>query len=87
MAKKGVPVTVIHSEIEDRNASLNEFKSGKTRILICTDVMARGIDIPSVSLVINFDMPHPRAAMTQYLHRIGRCGRFGKAGVSISFTL
>lgn len=49
--------------------------------------MARGIDISSVSMVINFDMPHPRAALTQYLHRIGRCGRFGKAGVSISFTL
>lgn len=49
--------------------------------------MARGIDISSVSMVINYDMPHPRAAVTQYLHRIGRCGRFGKAGVSISLTL
>jgi superfamily II DNA/RNA helicase len=49
--------------------------------------MGRGIDIASVSLVINYDMPHPRAATTQYIHRIGRCGRFGKAGVAISFVL
>ncbi len=49
--------------------------------------MGRGIDISSVSLVINYDMPHPRSALTQYIHRIGRCGRFGKAGVAISFIL
>ncbi len=49
--------------------------------------MGRGIDIASVSLVINYDMPHPRAATTQYIHRIGRCGRFGRAGVAISFVL
>jgi len=49
--------------------------------------MARGIDIASVSLVINYDMPHPRAAPTQYIHRIGRCGRFGKVGAAISFVL
>jgi superfamily II DNA/RNA helicase len=49
--------------------------------------MGRGIDIASVSLVINFDMPNPRAALTQYIHRIGRCGRFGRSGVAISFVL
>jgi superfamily II DNA/RNA helicase len=49
--------------------------------------MGRGIDISSVSLVINYDMPNQRSSLTQYIHRIGRCGRFGKAGVSISFVL
>jgi ATP-dependent RNA helicase DDX19/DBP5 len=49
-------------------------------------MMGRGIDIASVSLVINFDMPS-RAGTTQYIHRIGRCGRFGRAGVAISFVL
>lgn len=49
--------------------------------------MARGIDISSVSVVINYDMPHSRAALTQYMHRIGRCGRYGKAGVAISLIL
>lgn len=83
----GIPTTIIHSEIQDRTEALDSFKSGKTRILVSTDVMARGIDINSVSLVINYDMPHPRAALTQYMHRIGRCGRFGKAGVSISLVL
>ncbi len=49
--------------------------------------MGRGIDISSVSMVINYDMPNARAALTQYIHRIGRCGRFGRAGVAISFVL
>lgn len=56
-------------------------------MLVCTDVMGRGIDISSLSLVINFDMPHPKTALTQYIHRIGRCGRFGRVGVAISFLL
>lgn len=87
LIKLGIPTAIIHSEVKNRLEALEDFKSGKTRVMICTDIMARGIDIASVSMVINYDMPHPRAAPTQYIHRIGRCGRFGRAGVAISLVL
>jgi ATP-dependent RNA helicase len=54
-----------------------------SRVLICTDVWARGIDVPQVSLVINYDVPNSRE---NYIHRIGRSGRYGRKGVAISFA-
>lgn len=60
----------------------HDFKNGETRCLVCTDIFARGIDILSVNVVINFDFP--RYAET-YLHRIGRSGRFGHLGLAINF--
>ena len=78
------PVSVIHSEVENRMKALSEFKSGETRILVSTDLTGRGIDISQVGLVINYDMPHQSIALEQYIHRIGRCGRFGKKGVAIN---
>lgn len=60
----------------------HDFKNGETRCLVCTDIFARGIDILSVNVVINFDMP--KYAET-YLHRIGRSGRFGHLGLAINF--
>ena len=60
----------------------HDFKNGETRCLVCTDIFARGIDILSVNVVINFDIP--RYAET-YLHRIGRSGRFGHLGLAINF--
>jgi ATP-dependent RNA helicase RhlE len=68
-----------------REAALRSFKSGKTRVLIATDVAARGIDIDSVSHVINYDIP---VAAEDYVHRIGRTGRAGKGGRAITlFTM
>jgi len=60
----------------------HDFKNGETRGLVCTDIFARGIDILSVNVVINFDFP--KYAET-YLHRIGRSGRFGHLGLAINF--
>ena len=60
----------------------HDFKNGETRCLVCTDIFARGIDIQTVNVVINFDFP--KYAET-YLHRIGRSGRFGHLGLAINF--
>ncbi len=70
-------------EQEDRNRILDSFRSGSTRILITTDVLARGIDVQQVSLVINFDLPFEKET---YIHRIGRSGRFGRKGVAINMV-
>ena len=60
----------------------NEFKGGKCRVLITSDLFARGIDVQQVSIVINFDIPKNEHT---YLHRIGRSGRWGRKGVAINF--
>jgi len=60
---------------------MTDFRSGLSRILVATDIIARGIDVQAVSLVINYEMPPNRE---NYLHRIGRTGRYGKKGVSIN---
>ncbi len=77
-------ITTIHGKMtqKERNNIVQEFRDGKTRLLLTTDLLARGIDVPQVNLVICFDMPPDKET---YIHRIGRCGRFNKKGVSISF--
>ena len=62
---------------------MSSFKSGASRVLITTDLLARGIDVQQVSLVINFDLP---VSKENYIHRIGRGGRFGRKGVAINFV-
>lgn len=62
---------------------MDDFKSGKSRFLIATDVAGRGIDVDNVSLVINYDLPIEKE---NYVHRIGRTGRAGKSGKAISFV-
>jgi superfamily II DNA/RNA helicase len=78
------PITTIHGKMtpQERNSIVQEFRDGKTRLLLTTDLLARGIDVQQVNLVICFDMPPDKET---YIHRIGRCGRFNKKGVSISF--
>jgi superfamily II DNA/RNA helicase len=78
------PITTIHGKMtqQERNIIVQEFRDGKTRLLLTTDLLARGIDVQQVNLVICFDMPPDKET---YIHRIGRCGRFNKKGVSISF--
>ena len=63
---------------------MREFRSGSSRVLITTDLLARGIDVQQVSLVINYDLPQQPE---NYLHRIGRSGRFGRKGVAINFVV
>jgi len=66
----------------ERSQIMKEFRSGTTRVLISTDLLARGIDVQSVSLVINYDLPRDKE---NYIHRIGRSGRYGRKGVAINF--
>lgn len=75
----------IHSNrsLAQRIAALDGFKSGKIRVLVATDIAARGIDVSNISLVINFDLPE---CSEDYVHRIGRTGRAGKSGKAISFA-
>lgn len=78
-------VGVLHGDLmqKERENIMSNFRSGKTRILITTDILARGIDVQQVSLVINFDMPkYPQT----YIHRIGRSGRYGRKGIAINFV-
>lgn len=77
-------VSAIHSDIEqkEREVIMQEFRSGSSRVLITTDLLARGIDVQQVSIVINFDLPRKKE---NYIHRIGRSGRFGRKGVAINF--
>ncbi|ETN39796.1 uncharacterized protein HMPREF1541_06022 [Cyphellophora europaea CBS 101466] len=80
---RGYPVAGIHGDLAQsaRLASLSAFKSGKTNILVATDVAARGLDIPEVKLVINVTFP---LTAEDYVHRIGRTGRAGKEGLAIT---
>lgn len=84
MMEDGFPVCCIHSGMDkgQRDKSFQEFKSGGSRVLISSNVTARGIDVQQVSTVINFDIPKCKHA---YLHRIGRSGRWGRKGVAINF--
>jgi superfamily II DNA/RNA helicase len=79
------PITCIHGKMtsKERNEVVKDFRDGKTRILLTTDLLSRGIDIPQVNLVINYDLPLNKET---YIHRIGRCGRFGKSGIAISLV-
>ncbi|KAL7952076.1 DEAD domain-containing protein [Trichoderma barbatum] len=87
LGRKGVRVGGIHGDLkqEQRTRSLEAFKSGKTPVLVATDVAARGLDIPEVKLVINVTFP---LTIEDYVHRIGRTGRAGKTGEAITmFTV
>lgn len=85
LASKDIPVCWLQGEMpqDKRNAAVARFKSGEVPILLATDVAARGIDVPNVSHVINFDMPRKADV---YVHRIGRTGRAGAKGTAISLV-
>jgi len=78
-------VSAMHGDMEQkqREVLMKEFRSGSSRVLITTDLLARGIDVQQISLVINYDLPTNRE---NYIHRIGRSGRFGRKGVAINFV-
>ncbi|MAV56257.1 MAG: hypothetical protein CMI79_01815 [Candidatus Pelagibacter sp.] len=84
MIEDNYPVAQIHSSMDkdDRIKAYKEFRNGTSRVLISSNVTARGIDVQQVSTVINFDLPK---CIHTYLHRIGRSGRWGRKGVGINF--
>ncbi|KAJ1360059.1 hypothetical protein KIN20_018938 [Parelaphostrongylus tenuis] len=93
MIEKGHLVGVLHGEmtVEERAESIQRFKDGDFKVLITTNVCARGIDVSQVTIVINYDPPLMYETPSEpdydtYLHRIGRTGRFGKAGIAINFV-
>ncbi|KAL4434673.1 hypothetical protein ABPG77_002796 [Micractinium sp. CCAP 211/92] len=85
MRQNNFTVSSMHGDMpqKEREAIMEEFRKGATRVLITTDVWARGLDVQQVSLVINYDLPNNREL---YIHRIGRSGRFGRKGVAINFV-
>jgi translation initiation factor 4A len=84
MTEKNFTVSAMHGDMDQRERDLimRQFRSGSSRVLITTDLLARGIDVQQVSLVINYDLPSNRE---NYIHRIGRGGRFGRKGAAINF--
>jgi translation initiation factor 4A len=85
LKENGLSMIYMHGEMtqSERDKIMGEFRAGTTRILITTDLLARGIDIQQVSLVINYDIPINKE---NYIHRIGRTGRFGRKGIAINFV-
>ena len=85
LKEKEFTVSSMHGEMDQisRNLIMREFRTGTTRILISTDLLARGIDVQQVSVVINYDLPQTKES---YIHRIGRSGRFGRKGTAINFV-
>lgn len=85
LTSRDFTVSAMHGDMDQgqRDLIMKEFRSGSSRVLIATDLLARGIDVQQVSLVINYDLPANRE---NYIHRIGRGGRFGRKGVAINFV-
>lgn len=85
MRRRGFDLDCIHGDmdVEERRSRMNAFRTGKCRVLISTDLLARGIDVQQVSLVVNYELPVQRE---NYIHRIGRSGRFGRKGASINLV-
>ena len=83
MSTAGFPLSFIHGEmdVEERKKRMKDFRNGVVRVMISTDMLARGIDVQQVSLVINYELPNVKE---NYIHRIGRAGRFGRKGVTIN---
>lgn len=78
-------VLMMHGEMtqEERNEIMQQFRSGEGRIMVSTDLLARGIDIQQISIVLNYDVPN---SIENYIHRIGRSGRYGRKGTAINFV-
>ena len=86
MSAQGFPVTCLHGELEkpERTRRMKQFIDGTTRVMVATDIIARGIDVQQISLVINYELPTNRE---NYVHRIGRAGRYGRKGTTINLLL
>lgn len=86
MTEHDFTVSIMHGEMDQlkRDIVMKQFRSGSVRVLITTDLLARGIDVQQVGLVINYELPFKKE---NYIHRIGRAGRFGRKGTAINFVL
>lgn len=92
LSKEGHAISVIYGkdmDVRERERVIGDFIAGKTRVLLASNLLARGIDVCQVNIVINYDIPldadrQPDAET--YVHRIGRCGRFGRPGVAINLV-
>lgn len=84
LERMGINAVALHGDMEqeDRFDTLDTFKSGRVKILLSTDVSARGIDIPDIDIVVNYDLPE---IAENYVHRVGRTGRGTRKGQAISF--
>ncbi|KOB76105.1 Eukaryotic initiation factor 4a [Operophtera brumata] len=85
MHERDFTVSAMHGDMDqrEREVIMRQFRTGSSRVLITTDLLARGIDVQQVSCVINYDLPTNRE---NYIHRIGRGGRFGRKGIAINFV-
>ena len=85
LRRKGFNVAEMHSDLEQREREevINAFKSGRTNVLVATDIVSRGIDITGIQLVVNYDMPHDNE---DYVHRVGRTARADADGESATFV-
>ena len=91
MSAEGHQVSSLHGakDATERDATIDDFRDGKSKVLITTNVVSRGIDILQVNMVVNYDMPltvDGKPDAETYLHRIGRTGRFGRKGIAINFV-
>ena len=86
MTEQDFVVSIMHGEMDQvkRDIVMKQFRQGAVRVLITTDLLARGIDVQQVGLVINYELPLQKE---NYIHRIGRAGRFGRKGTAINFVL
>ncbi len=84
LGRDGIPAAAIHGNKSQgaRQRALEDFRTGRTRVLVATDIAARGIDVKGIALVVNFDIPEEPEA---YVHRIGRTARMGASGLALSF--
>jgi superfamily II DNA/RNA helicase len=85
LKKEGIKAVSIHGDRtqEERNRALQAFKNKEIPVIVATDVLARGIDIKGVSIILNYDVPN---STDDYIHRIGRTGRYDKTGIAITFV-
>ena len=85
MDEKQFTVSLIHSDMtkDERSRIIEIFRSGASRVLVATDIIARGLDVHHVNIVVNYDISMDRES---YIHRIGRAGRYGRKGIAINFT-
>jgi len=94
LRKDNLKSTIIFGEmsVEERDEMIGKFRTGEVSVIITTNMLARGIDVPEIQIVINFDVPTQRTGRgnervgdaENYLHRIGRTGRFGTKGIAIT---
>jgi superfamily II DNA/RNA helicase len=84
LVEKGFPAGALHGDMQqkERTRTLNRMRDGSVKVLVATDVAARGIDVPGINLVVNYDAPRQAE---DYVHRIGRTGRAGRAGIAVTF--